>query len=56
MLSSNRFHTPSLLGGLGGPQRAAPVVRLTAERPFVLTRQQRAPQQLSLFGPPGITR
>ena len=40
-----------------GAARAAPTPRLAvAQRPSVLARPRQVPQQLSLFGPPGVAR
>ena len=58
MLTTHFVSTPLIgLGGGAGHasfQRSAPAPLVSlAQRPSVLARSPRVPQQLSLFGPPG---
>ncbi len=54
MLTS-AFATASLIPNAGAV-RTAPAPLAVAQRPQVLARPHRVPQQLPLFGPPGAIR
>lgn len=56
MLTS-AFVSAPLISRSGGVVRMAPVpLAAVSQRPPVLARPTHAPQQLSLFGPPGVIR
>jgi hypothetical protein len=56
MLTS-AFVSAPLISRTGGVVRMAPSpLAAVARRPLVLARPTHAPQQLSLFGPPGVVR
>jgi hypothetical protein len=56
MLTS-AFVSAPLISRSGGVVRMAPApLAAVAKRPPVLARPTHAPQQLSLFGPPGVVR
>jgi hypothetical protein len=56
MLTS-AFVSAPLISRTGGVVRMAPAPLATVtKRPPVLARPTHAPQQLSLFGPPGVLR
>ena len=56
MLTS-AFVSAPLISRSGGVVRIAPApLTAVSQRPPVLARPTHAPQQLSLFGPPGVVR